>query len=68
MAAACHQMRCMLYILQQCNNSVALKGFFQQIVPGPTKVAVIGAGCSVATEPVAAISHLYNITHVGSCS
>ena len=48
----------------QCNHSVGLSGFFQQIVPGPTKVAMIGAGCSVATEPVADISHFYNITHV----
>ena len=62
---ACEQLACsIMFFTQQCNHSVALKGFFQQIVPGPTKVAVIGAGCSVATEPVADISHFYNITHV----
>ena len=48
----------------QCNHTVALKGFVQQIVPGPTKLAVLGAGCSVATEAVADISQLYNITQV----
>ena len=37
-------------------------------MPGPTKVAIIGAGCSVATEPVADISHFYNITHVSARS
>ena len=28
------------------------------------KIAVIGCGCSTATEPVAEISHYWNITHV----
>ena len=28
------------------------------------KIAVVGCGCSTATEPVAEISHYWNITHV----
>ena len=48
----------------QCNRTVALDAFFDQIIPGPTKLAVIGSGCSVATEPTAEVSHYYNITQV----
>ena len=35
---------------------------------GSKKLAVIGCGCSVATEPVAEISHQWNISHVSSVS
>lgn len=30
----------------------------------PVKLALIGGGCSVATEPTADVSHFYNITQV----
>ena len=51
--------------MMQCNHSVALKSFFHQVVWNePVKLALIGAGCSVATEPTADISHFYNITQV----
>ena len=48
----------------QCNRTVALNAFFKQIISGPVKMAVIGSGCSPATEPTAEVSHYYNITHV----
>ena len=48
----------------QCNRTVALDAFFEQIVQDPVKISWIGSGCSVATEPTAEISHYYNITHV----
>ncbi len=35
-----------------------------QLLQEPKKLAVIGSGCSVATEPTAEISHYYNITQV----
>ena len=37
------------------------------ITTGPPKLAVLGCGCSVATEPVAEISDFWNITHVRKC-
>ena len=43
---------------------MALDALFNQIIPGPVKIAVIGSGCSVATEATADISHYYNITQV----
>jgi len=48
----------------QCNRTVALDALFDQILLGPAKVALIGSGCSPATEPTAEVSHYYNITHV----
>ena len=53
-----------IYILQ-CSHTDSLAAFFKDIsseaVP---KIAVIGCGCSVATEPVAEISHYWNIPQV----
>ena len=51
----------------QCNRTAALDGLFKQLFQPPQeKVALIGSGCSVATEATAEISHYYNITHVSS--
>ena len=44
----------------------SLDEFFKGIQSGPVKLAVVGCGCSVATEPVAEISHQWNISHVGT--
>ena len=41
-----------------------MNALLNQIIPGPVKIAVIGSGCSVATEATADISHYFNITHV----
>ena len=43
---------------------MALHAFYNQVIPGPVKIAMIGSGCSVATEPTAENSPYYNITHV----
>ena len=48
----------------QCDETAGLGALFQQIVNEPTKLAIIGSGCSVATEPTAEVSHFYNITQV----
>ena len=48
----------------QCNKYEAQSTFQRQIISGQNKVALIGCGCSLATEPVAEISRLWNITHV----
>jgi len=45
---------------------VALRAFYNQVIPGPVKIAMIGSGCSVATAPTAENSPYYNITHVSS--
>ena len=43
---------------------MALDTFYNQIISAPVKIALIGSGCSVATEPTAENSHYYNITQV----
>lgn len=48
----------------QCNSTLALNAFLSNVSVGSDKIAVIGCGCSLATEAVAAISAFWNITHV----
>ncbi len=43
---------------------MSLDALHQGVLSPPTKIAVIGSGCSVATEPAAEISHYYNLTQV----
>ena len=43
---------------------MALDVLFKQLISNIPKIGIIGAGCSVATEPTAEISHYYNITQV----
>ena len=52
----------------QCHHVKALDAFFEGIQSSPIKLAVIGSGCSVATEPVAEISHRWNISQVNDDS
>ena len=47
--------------LIQCDGPTSLESFFDGINSEPVKIGVIGCGCSVATEPVAAIVHHWNI-------
>ena len=37
---------------------------YSQLLHEPQKLAIIGGGCSIATEPTAEVSHYYNITQV----
>ena len=51
--------------MMQCNKTAALDGFFVQLLQPPQhKVALIGSGCSVATEATAQIAHYYDIIQV----
>ena len=56
----------MLYM--QCNFIDAQRTFLEQITSGQTKIALIGCGCSLATEPVVVSSDFWNITHVSTMS
>ena len=55
-----------IFYTHKCNRTVALRAFYNQVIPGPVKIAMIGSGCSVATAPTAENSPYYNITHVSS--
>ena len=55
----------MLVFIIQCHRGRSLDTYFQGIfMETPVKLAVVGCGCSVATEPVAEISHQWNISQV----
>lgn len=59
-----HFITTVYYSLIQCLRSESLDQFFNGIQSQPVKLAVVGCGCSVATEPVAEISHRWNISQV----
>ena len=50
----------------QCNRGRSLDAFFDDFLlqPDSVKIALIGCGCSVATEPVAEIRHKWNVSQV----
>ena len=50
--------------LLQCTRTDSLDVFFKDMQNNQTKIAVVGCGCSVATEPVAEISHYWNVPQV----
>ena len=55
----------------QCDETTALQVLFQQVLSETEyqKVAVVGAGCSQATDITAQISHQFNLLQVShSCS
>ena len=52
--------------MKQCNATKALEEFHGHVATSSVK-AVVGCGCSAATEEVAKISYLWNITVVSNC-
>ncbi len=53
-------------LLLQCVRHIALDALFGQLLTsdGIQKLAVLGGGCSPATEPTAEVSHYWNLTQV----
>ena len=52
-------------LLLQCSRTDSLDEFFKDMeISAVPKIAVVGCGCSPATEPVAEISYHWNITQV----
>ena len=54
-------------VLMQCNRKQALDTFFLHLFNPPHEVAVVGAGCSVASEALAEIIPYYNLSMVCTC-
>ena len=48
----------------QCERTTALQAVHTELLQPPTKIGIIGSGCSVATEPTAEVSRYYNLTQV----
>ena len=60
----CYCISCIFeFSVTQCNGPAALKNFFD-VTTDRSVMAVVGCGCSSATEEVAKISHYLNISVV----
>ena len=51
-------------VMVQCSRQVALSSLHTQMFQPPTKLGVIGSGCSRATEATAESAHFFNLTQV----
>ena len=53
------------YIYMQCYRPQAIRALFNQVpFTEPKRVALIGGGCSIASESTAEISHHFNLMQV----
>ena len=50
----------------QCHRGRSLDAFFDAIRSKVQFISVVGCGCAPATEPVAEISHQWNMSQVSS--
>ena len=51
----------------QCDAGLAAYHLFQALNTPPTKVMLLGCGCSIATEATAQVSYRFNLTQVNIC-
>ena len=54
-----------VFVRVQCNPGIGTNALYEQLYSSPTKVLVLGAGCSPVSEATAQVSHLWNIVQVG---
>ena len=60
-----------LFYLLKCQAAASVRSFIGQVfssTPASPQIMLIGADCSVATEPVAEISHNWNLVQVSKLS
>ena len=50
----------------QCHRGRSLDAFFDALHSEVKFISIVGCGCAPATEPVAEISHRWNISQVNS--
>ena len=48
----------------QCNPGVAIYQLFKVLNQQPTKIMMLGCGCSITSEATAQVTHLFNLTQV----
>ena len=48
----------------QCVRYQSHRTLFSQLRENRTKIAAVGSGCTLATEPAAEVSHFWNIPQV----
>ena len=52
------------FCIFQCNAGVAAYKMFQSLAKPPTKIMLMGGGCSTESEATAQTCHLFNVTQV----
>lgn len=52
------------HCILQCDPGVAIKALHDHIVTPPTKLMIIGGGCSIATAPVARAAPHFGLVQV----
>lgn len=50
----------------QCDAGIGTNALYEQLYRNPTKILVLGAGCSGVSEATAQVSHLWNLVQVSS--
>ena len=55
-----------IVVFIQCHRGHSLDAFFDALHSEINFIAIVGCGCAPATEPVAEISHRWNISTVGN--
>ena len=55
------------FIYTQCHRPQAIRALFNQVpYSEPKRIALIGGGCSVASEPIAEVSQYFKLLQVCS--
>ncbi|PVD28713.1 hypothetical protein C0Q70_11307 [Pomacea canaliculata] len=54
--------------LDECDPGIGIKVMFHQLFTPPTKMAIMGDGCSIVSEVTARASHLWNLVQVSYLS
>ena len=52
----------------QCDAGVGTNALYEQLYSAPTKLMVVGAGCSAVSQATAQASHIWNLVQVMTTS
>lgn len=56
------------YTDAKCDAGSSVRGFIDQIFENSTRYMIIGADCSISTEPIAELAPFWNLVQVGALS
>ena len=48
----------------QCEAGASVRGFIDQIFENSTRYMIVGADCSISTEPIAELAPFWNLVQV----
>ena len=56
-----------LFPIFQCSAGQAMNMMYEMLYESPTKIMILGPGCSTEAEVLAQATPAWNITHVCNC-